>query len=120
MRRQRSPPDFDARYVSPPYGSTAFALSPRGAFEYFLQTAMRSAAVLLLKRSSGGTRRAIASTRTSARREPLPVERRLRESHSARTTAEQVARAPMPARPRLSRCRPLRVIPRGVVPYLKH
>ena len=39
---------------------------------------MRSAAVLLLKRSSGGTRRAVPSTRSSARREPLPVERRLR------------------------------------------
>jgi hypothetical protein len=35
-------------------------------------------------------------------------------------TAEKVTRPPMPARPRLARCRPLRVIPRGVVPYLKH
>jgi len=32
----------------------------------------------------------------------------------------RVARPEMPARPRLSRCRPLRVIPRGVVPYVKH
>jgi hypothetical protein len=81
---------------------------------------MRSAAVLLLKRSSGGIRRAALSIRSNVRREPPPVERRLRHSGPRIDGATRASRPEMPQRPRLSRCRPLRVIPRGVVPYLKH
>jgi len=81
---------------------------------------MRSATVLFQKPRGAGTRRSTASTRASARREPLPFERRRRYPGVRLSAAECAARPEMPARPRLSRVRPLRVIPRGVIPYVKH
>jgi len=81
---------------------------------------MRSAAVLFQKPRCAGTRRSTAFTRASARREPLPFERRRRDSGVRPGGAERATRPEMPARPRLLRVRPLRVIPRGVVPYVKH
>jgi hypothetical protein len=61
-----------------------------------------------------------SSTRKSARREPLPFERGRRHPGARLGGAALAARPAMPARPKIERVRPLRVIPRGVVPYVKH
>jgi hypothetical protein len=81
---------------------------------------MRSTATLLPAKRATGAVRALHCDRPSTRRTARPRALRARRatSHSRRayrlSTTEIAARAP------LGRVRPLKLIPRGVVPYVKH
>jgi hypothetical protein len=79
---------------------------------------MRSATTLFFRRGGNGTRR-----RWTPARARLAAHRLRHGRRQGCRPADFVARPSLrgiPARPPLCRVRPLKVLPRGVVPYVKH
>jgi hypothetical protein len=81
---------------------------------------MRSTAIHFSLRRSLRTRRAAPAARVHVRQTPAPAARgRRRIAGQARSSARARVTRIAP-RPPLDRVRPLRIIPRGIVPYVKH
>jgi len=80
---------------------------------------MRSAVALLSNRRLRGVTRARIAPRGKARRLSSPESRGARRASDLARGVTRVASV-VAARKPLGRVRPLRTIPRGVVPYVKH
>jgi len=80
---------------------------------------MRSAVALLSNRRLRGVTRARIAARGKPRRLSAPESRGARRASAFSRVVTRVASV-VAARKPLGRVRPLRTIPRGVVPYIKH
>lgn len=81
---------------------------------------MRSAATLFPSRRAVRTPRARTPLRGGSRTTPDPAPRTRRQLNGAAREWSGLPRAGVAARPALGRVRPLRYVPRGVIPYVKH
>jgi hypothetical protein len=81
---------------------------------------MRSTATISPGKRAPGAARAVHRVRRSTRRSARPLPPRIRRTTGQARGGHRLSRAGIAARAPLERVRPLKVIPRGVVPYVKH